>query len=58
MRQVSRWYDLDIVYEAPVPDMQFSGKIERNLPLSGITHLLESGQIHFRIEGKKCFLIK
>lgn len=58
MRQVSRWYDLDIIYEAPVPDMQFSGKIERNLPLSGITHLLESGQIHFRIEGKKCFLIK
>jgi transmembrane sensor len=58
MRQVSRWYDLDIVYESPVPDLQFSGKIERNLPLSGITHLLESGQIHFRIEGKKCFLIK
>jgi hypothetical protein len=58
MRQVSRWYDLDIVYESPVPEMQFSGKIERNLPLSGITHLLESGQIHFRIEGKKCILMK
>ena len=56
MRQVSRWYDLDIVYESPVPDLQFSGKIERSLPLSGITHLLESGQIHFRIEGKKCIL--
>ena len=58
MRQVSRWYDLDIVYESPVPEMKFSGKIERNLPLSGITHLLESGQIHFRIEGKKCILMK
>jgi transmembrane sensor len=58
MRQVSRWYDLDIVYESPAPDMKFSGKIERNLPLSGISHLLESGQIHFRIEGKKCILMK
>jgi ferric-dicitrate binding protein FerR (iron transport regulator) len=58
MRQVSRWYDLDIVYESPAPDLRFSGKIERDLPLSGITHLLESGQIHFRIEGKKCILIK
>jgi transmembrane sensor len=58
MRQVSRWYDLDIVYESPVPDMQFSGKIERNLPLSGIAHLLESGQIHFRIEGKKCIMMR
>lgn len=58
MRQVSRWYDLDIVYEASVPDMKFSGKIERNLPLSGISHLLESGQIHFRIEGKNCIMMK
>ncbi len=58
MRQVSRWYDLDIIYEAPVPDMKFSGKIERGLPLSGIAHLLESGQIHFRIEGKNCIMLK
>ena len=58
MRQVSRWYDLDIVYESPVPEMKFSGKIERNLPLSGIAHLLESGQIHFRIEGKNCIMMK
>lgn len=58
MRQVSRWYDLNIVYESSVPDMKFSGKIERNLPLSGISHLLESGQIHFRIEGKNCIMMK
>ncbi len=58
MRQVSRWYDLDIVYETQLPDMKFSGKIERSLPLSGIAHLLESSQIHFRIEGKKCIIMK
>jgi transmembrane sensor len=58
MRQVSRWYDLDIVYEAQLPDMTFSGKIERRLPLSGIAHLLESSQIHFRLEGKKCIIMK
>ncbi|HXB30398.1 MAG TPA: FecR family protein [Puia sp.] len=58
MRQVSRWYDLDIVYEAQLPDMKFSGKIERRIPLSGITHLLASSQIHFRIEGKKFIIMK
>jgi transmembrane sensor len=58
MRQVSRWYDLDIIYESPAPDMKFSGKIERELPLSGIAHLLASGQIHFRIEGKNCIMLK
>jgi transmembrane sensor len=57
MRQVSRWYDLDIIYEAPVPEMKFSGKIERKLPLSSIAHLLESSQIHFRIEGKKFIIM-
>ncbi len=58
MRQVSRWYDLNIIYESPAPDMKFSGKIERELPLSGIAHLLASGQIHFRIEGKNCIMLK
>lgn len=58
LRQVSRWYDLDIVYEAAPPEMLFSGKIERNLPLSAVAILLEGGQIHFRIEGKKLIVIQ
>ena len=58
MRQVSRWYDLNIIYESPAPDMKFSGKIEGKFPLSGIAHLLASGQIHFRIEGKNCIMLK
>jgi transmembrane sensor len=58
MRQVSRWYDLDIVYEVPLADMKFSGKIERSLPLSGIGHLLENSEIHFRIEDKKFIIMK
>ena len=51
LRQVSRWYDLDVVYAEAPPDFIFSGKIERNLPLSGILRLLQHSKIHFRIEG-------
>jgi len=59
LRQVSRWYDLDIEYQSAAPsDMFFSGKIQRNLPLTGIAHLLENGPIHFRIEGKKLIVVK
>jgi ferric-dicitrate binding protein FerR (iron transport regulator) len=50
MRQVARWYSLDIAYEGKVSEDLFSGKIERRLPLSGILHLLERGNIHYRIE--------
>lgn len=52
MRQIGRWYDLDIEYTGPVPDRMFKGKIQRSLPLSGILHLLQKGGVHFTIEGR------
>lgn len=52
MRQIGRWYDLDIKYEGAVPDRIFKGKIQRTLPLSSILNLLRNGDIQFRVEGK------
>ena len=34
MRQVSRWYDVDVVFEGEVPAMSFSGSINRMVNLS------------------------
>lgn len=53
LRQVSRWYDLDVVFEGSVSTDLFSGKIERSLPLTGIVNLLSSSNIKLRVEGKK-----
>lgn len=52
LRQIGRWYDLDIRYEGNVPDRIFKGKIQRSLPLSGILNLLKKGGVSFRVEGK------
>jgi transmembrane sensor len=52
LRQIGRWYDLDIVYTGVVPDRIFQGKIQRSLPLSGILHLLQQGDVHFTLQGK------
>jgi len=52
MRQLSRWYDMDVVYRAPVGDHEFVGQIERNAPLSKVLKILEMGDVHFRVEGK------
>lgn len=49
LRQVGRWYNLDVVYKGDVSNDLFSGKIERNLPLSGITKILSG--IHLKVEG-------
>lgn len=53
MRQLSRWYDVDVVYEGPVKDYEFVGQIERNTNLSKVLQILELGDVHFRIENKK-----
>lgn len=61
MRQVSRWYDLDIEYrgftskagEGP----HFSGDIGMDLNLSAILRVLEKSQVRFRLEGKKLIVM-
>ena len=57
MKQVDRWYDVDIKYEAKV-NQQFNAVISRNEPVSRLLHLLEqTGQIHFKIENKIIYVL-
>jgi ferric-dicitrate binding protein FerR (iron transport regulator) len=51
MRQLSRWYDINVKYEGPVPERSFGGGIQRNLHLSAVLRVLEESNVHFRIEG-------
>lgn len=52
MRQVGRWYDVDIVYKGKV-EQQFIGKIPRQAQVSTVLKILEStGWVHFMIDGK------
>ncbi|TDX01600.1 FecR family protein [Dinghuibacter silviterrae] len=53
LRQVARWYDVDIVYEGKVPQEHFTGRVSRDTDLSGVLHIFALSQIHFRIEGRK-----
>jgi transmembrane sensor len=53
MRQLSRWYDVDIVYEGKIPDKKFGGGISRKTNLSQVLKILEESEVKFRIEGKK-----
>jgi transmembrane sensor len=53
MRQLSRWYDMEVVYEGKSKEYEFVGQIERNTRLSKVLQILELGDVHFRIENKK-----
>ncbi|MEJ0107166.1 MAG: FecR domain-containing protein [Bacteroidota bacterium] len=53
MKQVQRWYDVDVVYKAPAVSQIFMGNISRNEPISKLLKILELTEaIHFSIEGK------
>lgn len=57
MRQVSRWYDVDVEYAGVIPERKFTGGIARNSDISLVLKILELNQIHFSVEGKKIVLM-
>lgn len=53
MRQIGRWFDVEVVYAGKIPDRQFQGKISRNAPLSEVLQILALSDVKFSVEGKK-----
>lgn len=54
MRQISRWYDLDVKYEGNVERKSFAGTISRKNNVSEVLKMLElTGGIQFRIEDRR-----
>jgi ferric-dicitrate binding protein FerR (iron transport regulator) len=53
MRQIARWYDVEVVYEGAPPEERFTGEVSRNSKASEVLRILELSNIRFRIEGKK-----
>lgn len=58
MRQIARWYDVEVLYEADIPDT-YTISLSRNVPVSKLFTFLElSGGVHFKIDGKKVTVMK
>ena len=60
MRQLSRWYDLTVIYNGNVANEEFDGGISRDVKLSSVLKVLQSNDIHFQINnvaGKKELII-
>lgn len=52
MRELSRWYDVEVVYVNGIPDRNFEGEIQRNLKLSEVLRILELNKVKFKVEGR------
>jgi ferric-dicitrate binding protein FerR (iron transport regulator) len=58
LREVARWYDVEIVYTVKPSAELYGGGISRSLQLSGVLGLLEAnGSNHFRVEGRKVIVL-
>lgn len=57
MKQLARWYDLDVEYANGVPAIQFEGELNRQMNLAGVLKALEDTKVHFRLEGRKITIL-
>ncbi len=51
MRQVARWYDIEVVYKGEIPRRLFTGQISRKANLSELIRIIELSDIHLKLQG-------
>ncbi|MEO9021165.1 MAG: FecR domain-containing protein [Ginsengibacter sp.] len=57
MRQVERWYDVEVVYNGVKPMGHYRGEVPMNVNASEMLKVLEVSGIHFKIDGKKIIVM-
>jgi len=53
MRQLERWYDIQVVYEGKVPDVTFKGKMDRNVQLADMVGFLKNFGIKASLQERR-----
>lgn len=57
LRQLARWYDVEIEYKGDVSNKTVGGKMQRDLNLSEVLQGLHDIGVNFKIEGKKLIVM-
>jgi len=58
MRQVGRWYDVQVSFEGKISKETYSGIVSRNSNLSQVLRVLETGGVKYKVDGKKIIIQK
>lgn len=59
MRNIARWYNIQVIYKGDIPTGAFSGNVSRTKNISQVLQALESTKlVHFKIEGRKVYVTK
>ena len=57
MRQVARWYDVDVNFEGDISAEGYTGKISNDVPLSKLLEALQLNGLHASMEGRKINIV-
>jgi transmembrane sensor len=60
MREIARWYDVEVIYDVSVPnDMESGGWVARDNPLSTVLKSIESsGLVKFIVKDRKIYVTR
>ncbi len=54
MRQIERWYDVEVILKGDIANEAIMANLSRDIPISRVMHKLSlTGHLHFAIEGKR-----
>ncbi|SFE50077.1 FecR family protein [Chitinophaga sp. CF118] len=56
MRQLARWYDVEVVYEGSFKDVHLGGEVPRNMNLSQVIKVLELSGIEAELRGRQLII--
>lgn len=57
MRQLARWYDIDVVYENKIPNFLIFGEMGRDLNLSQVLEILSEMNVRYKMIGRKLVIL-
>jgi ferric-dicitrate binding protein FerR (iron transport regulator) len=52
MRQISRWYDVNVIFQGNVPNVHIGGFIHKDVDLATVLEFLGENGVHYKTEGK------
>lgn len=59
MKKVSRWYNVEVVFEGEIPENRFGGTVSRFSNIMQVLRKLElTGKVHFKVEERRIIVTK
>jgi len=58
MRQLARWYDIDVIFEGKAPDIRIGGILHEDVYLSTVMSFLKENGVRYKMEGKKIIILE